>query len=374
MDRPELDQLLLRLRDGDADPATLARARELFVVDERFPADLRAFVLSDADDDIPGSASALLALVGEGDALSELVAEAIYAEAVGGFVAPQLVDNAPKTLDYEPAVTAADVEAHEAAHPWPIAEAVRDEAGGVDVEPAVTGAVGLAVPPLAAAVAHEAGSVSVWDAVAPWLEPTWLAGLLDHALSDEDHRRATARLRERPAWSAELTALASVGPALKAALAHEAGTVSVWEGVAVRLRLPEAELVPPFRGAALAEAVRAEAGDVDVVGAVLERVSRTAVAPDPMPLPEPANAPSRGFAAWLPLALAAALALFVIGSRFLPMADPAAVEGEAASFAFSGDGEVVMEIEDYAEDVMVHVEPVTDDEGRQAVILWVDEA
>lgn len=255
----------------------------------------------------------------------------------------------------------------------PLAEAIRFEAGELDIADAIVEAVGGERRlPVAEAVREEAGSVALWTGLEPVITGSWVSAMLDHELSPAAHRAAARRLRGNDEAREAMTAFASLGSDLRAAVTEEAGdTPFVWDGVARAIGV-DPEAVAGWDGALFAEAVRAESGTVDVADAVLSRVTRR------MPssvarvddLPVPAN---RGFSIGTVLMMAAA-ALLILGIPQLYRS--AIVDDGGTSIAlvesgeqFASAGEIVVESLDYGDNSNVY--QATGDDG--ALILWVDE-
>jgi hypothetical protein len=300
----------LRLEGGAS--GALGPARAALAVDPRVPAELR-----DALDDPHEAAEvaeALLAMLGEGDSLTAMIAEAVRVEA--GELAP-----AP-----------AEIEASlREPFPWPVGEAVR----------------------------AEAGAVSLAEGVLAGLDPAWASAMLDNALSPAAHAVAARRLRDDAEARAQLTAWAALGRQVRAAVRAEAGEVgSIWGGVATTLGI-EAE--PVDLSFPLREAIASEAGRVDVADAVMARVRRASVGPI-APVPRSANS---GWA-WGGLALAAAVLLAV----FAPRA-PLDRQGAATELHFATAGEIVVEDLSYAENASVQV--IQHGAESEPLIIWVQE-
>lgn len=181
-----LDTLLLELRDrppaADALGAVLSRARDLVLVDDRIPAEMRDIVFVDPAE-ASSDAAGLLAVLGL-DNLGDLLAAAIQSElGEGEQVAASLVEDevvwAPIGATIRSAVVAAagpvevvePVLQHVGLREFrvPVRAAVYAAAGNIDVAPEVLAALGLRERevPVAAAVRAEAGPV---DVVEPVLE------------------------------------------------------------------------------------------------------------------------------------------------------------------------------------------------------------
>jgi len=475
----ELDRLLMRVRDGDTSASTLARARSLLARDERLPPDLREIGLS--EDEPEKDSSALLGVLGlDGGLLGGLLAEALANEAEPQMAGFSGFARAPQ----EPVITAAMLVAQEAEELAPVAEAVRFEAGeldisiavsvrmghlptpvseavsaeagevdlaaelawrrevppvaaairaesgeveiseatlvrlndrpldvagavsalagrvdvvdavlalvgiagrpedvlleapiaaavhaeaaDVDVADAVLGALGAEAVPAAAAVREEAGEAEIWPSLAPAFGPAWASALFDRELSLAAHKLAAARLREKGA-ATQLTAWAELGAAIRDRVAVEAGSVAVWAAVATRIGVEDAEAVPGYQGVEVANAVRHHAGTVELERVVEARI-RSAKA-------EPAA--NNGFAwvryAAVGLAAVAVLALSI--GRVIPLLGPSADAPAAVALApdFATGEEIRVEDLSWAAESQVRVIQSHDDQGEQALIIWIDE-
>lgn len=241
----ELDRLLRQIADGDDTAAVLARARQLLLLDERLPEELRRVGLDDDEPDV--AATALLGVLGLDDGLfGSLLGEAVRSEASGlfdrtAFREPESVADPSPMAVPEPAaaqppgdlalVTVDMLSAQEAAGLPPVAEAVRFEAGEPELSRVVLQRLGFRVLDVASAVVERAGEVEVADAVA--------------------------------------TRLGSVPLPISPALGAEAGEVDVAEAV---LQPLGGVLVP------VALAVRTEAGEIDISDAVAPRSVEVAAA------------------------------------------------------------------------------------------------
>jgi len=282
--------------------------------------------------------------------LSQVVAVAVRAEAGS-------VDVVDEVLDAMGAVA------------LPVADAIRAEAGVVDVADAVLEVLGLADEhvPVAAAVRDEAGEANVADSVELVLSPLWASAMLDHELDAGTHRLAASLLLSDRAAGREMTAFAHQGRELREALGAEAGECPpMWEPVAAAIGVEVTAEVPGFDGALLAEAVRAEAGEIDLSEAVMRRIRRSAVAA-PVQVPKPAN---RAWT-WSAVALAAIALFAVVLGRSLPQGGEAL---ESPEMQFADAREIVVDDLDYAESAMVQVIQASDEDGAEgALIIWVEE-
>ena len=369
-----LEKLLERIRDGAASAEELVRARDLVAHDARLPEDLREIGLTDADD-LAGDAVGLLAVLGAAplfddglrEALSDEAAAALSVDGSAGIdddfddaaweaVARELREGLVAVADgFE---IASAVMARLPAPAWaygPVtAEAVRGEAGTVDVAGEAMAHLGDALPPVAEAVASEAGTVDVSGSVL--MELSLEAGLpvADAVASEAGTVDVVGSV---------LTQLSlEVGLPVADAVASEAGTVDVVGSVLTELSLEA--------GLPVADAVASEAGGVEVAAEVLGTVGSTlptalpappSVLQEAPPVPIPAN---RGWT-WGAVVMAA-VALLVVGLYQLP---GGSTDSPLLDFEFAAAGELVVEDLDYADDVTVM--QAEGDEG--AVILWMED-
>ena len=242
----------------------------------------------------------------------------------------------------------------------PVAAALHAEAGAIDVSAQVLAELQVQTAPVAAAVHAEAGAADVADAVMALTRPEWVSGLLDHELDAVSHRLAAAQLT--PAASREMTTLAGQARELRAAVAREAGAVEpLWDAIAGELE------VEAWDDSLVFEALADEAGTVDVAGAVMARVRRSAHAPTPS-LPQPAN---RGWMLAALVSVAAAMFVVVGIGQHIPTPGPAA---DHALLQFADAREITVDDLSYSADAMVQVIQATGDEGDEgALIIWVDD-
>jgi hypothetical protein len=261
----ELDQLLMRIRDGDTTPATLARARALLAEDVRLPADLREIGLEDDDPAI--AAAALLGVLGLDEGLfGGLIGEALQFEAGARPTPIPPVVEAP--------ITAADLAAQEAAGLPPVAEAVAALAGDIDIDIAVLVALGVQVVDVGPAVRGHAGETAVSGAVAARLGsvPTQVAAAVRSEAGDVDVSVDVVSPLGDPLWpiAAAVRSVAGVvelAPAVLEAL----GEVSVPIAAAVADAAGELDVAPAVlhnlgvQALPVADAVAAEAGTIDVL-------------------------------------------------------------------------------------------------------------
>lgn len=314
--------LLVRLAGGDADPTLTAQVRALLAAGPMASAmDLDALFV----DDVAGDARALI------DMLSppgRLLADAVEREAgepssLGERFAPSL----------------------------PIGDALRAEAGSVEVAAGVLVAVG-ATPV---------------DA----LPEGWISALLDRALPNDLHLLAAERVMKEPALRHTLRQLADVGREVREGLTREAGaTVSVWPAVAEQIGLPDAEEVPGWDGALVREAVVASAGSVDLATRVMDAVRKDARAPELIE-EEPAN--GLNWPVVLALAFAAAV-LTVALPRLAAVVPPEAADPSgfvAKPVAFAAADEINVDRIQYGDNATVYVE--TPESADAPLILWIDD-
>lgn len=180
-----LEHLLRRIRDRAASPEEVETARALVASDDRLPAELREIVLQE-EAEMPSDAAGLLAVLGADD-LGELLAEAIQAEAKSSSPGPPELEAQERDPAWQVVARSLMAGLRQAASSievadtvlrqlpslqgwvWGavVADAVRSEAGRVEVAEPVLSALSVRDPavPVAAAVRSEAGRVEVVDAV-----------------------------------------------------------------------------------------------------------------------------------------------------------------------------------------------------------------
>lgn len=247
-----------------------------------------------------------------------------------------------------------------------ILAAVREGSGRVEVVEAVLGSLQVPCLPVAAAVRAESGEVGLAASVMALIGPEWTSVLLDNELSPSARRLATRRLLEQPEVRLRLTDFASVGRAVREAVAlHGGAAPQLWPEVAEAIG-SDPEALPELDGAQVAAAVRAEIEPVDVSAAVMERIRRSAVAP--VNVEPPVSANRLGWAG-LVLAAVALLAIFGWPSAPEPVAEPVAASAEAEPILFAHAGEVTVDALDYAADTNVHL--IQDEDGP--LIIWFEE-
>ena len=119
----------------------------------------------------------------------------------------------------------------------------------------------------------------------------------------------------------------------------------------------------------VAEAVRAEAGSIDIISDVMSRVRRTAVVPAAViETPKPVN---QSWMSWSFVAIAAAMMLAVFSLQMLR--GNGIQEIDNPGFQFASASEIVVDDLVYDEEAFVQVIQDTDDQGEQALIIWVDD-
>lgn len=382
-----LERLLERIADGVASSAEVARARDLVAGDARLPEELREIGLTDASD-LVGDAVGLLAVLGAAPLFGEGLREALHDAAVEAVSAADL-DNgeddgwlAIAAVLREGLVAEADgfevADAVMVRLPPPawaygpaMAEAVRGEAGAVDVAEAAMASVGESLPAVAEAVRAEAGDVDVLGAVAAALGFEWVsvaeaviheAGRVDvapgvlAALGQSVLPVAEAVLREAGAVDVARPVADELGfdqDAVADAVRFEAGAVDITEEVLSLLGLGAAPV---------AEAVHVEAGVVDVV----DEVRRSVEVQMPQAVQEAPSVPAPANRNWTWGAVAlAAVALLTLGVSLFPTGG----HDEMPEMHFAAAGELVVEDLEYADDVVVM--QAEGDEG--AVILWMED-
>jgi hypothetical protein len=147
---------------------------------------------------------------------------------------------------------------------------------------------------------------------------------------------------------------------LASAIAALAGTVDVSKSVMAEL----GEQSLP-----ISEAIHAEAGSVNVVDEVMATVRRDALVPT-MRVSDPQPANDR-WMHWSALAIAAVTLLSVITLPMLGGSEEVAVQEPRLQFASAA--EIVVDDLSYDEEAFVQVIHDTDDDGEQALIIWVDD-
>ena len=119
----------------------------------------------------------------------------------------------------------------------------------------------------------------------------------------------------------------------------------------------------------IAEAVRDESGTVDVVHDVMSQVRRSAIVPTAtFEQIQPAN---QTWMSWSFVAIAAALMLSVLSLQVLR--GGGVEELSNPGFQFASASEIVVDDLVYDEEAFVQVIQDTDDQGEQALIIWVDD-
>jgi len=271
-----------------------------------------------------------------------------------------------------------------------LGEAIADEAGvsgalgEIDFSQQIMAGIRAQEPelPIAEAVRASAGEIDIADDVLAAVagkqaSPEWLSALLDHELTEESHRGAALRLVREPGAGAEMTAFAEVGRHVREAVrAESGGEVDLWGAVARGIGVADPEEVPGWDGQRFAAEVRAEAGTVDVVDAVMAQVRRSSQGATPV-IPEPANRWFSGSFSWGAVAAAAVFGIVLTASRSFwapdPMVDPSASghgspQGAIASLHFAHSDEIRLE---FPTESQAWVEVPEKDEDP--VIIWVEE-
>jgi hypothetical protein len=149
---------------------------------------------------------------------------------------------------------------------------------------------------------------------------------------------------------------------ISAAIASLAGPIDVASNVMSTLGLEQ-----KFH---IEDAIEAEAGTVDVVEAVMAQVRRDSVVPGYAPVEQkPSNT---RWMHWSALAVAAAMLVSIVSLPILRGSSNS--EGlVSAGLQFASAAEIVVDDLSYDEEVFVQVIQDTDDEGGQALIIWIDD-
>jgi hypothetical protein len=394
----ELDQLIARLDEGTASPAELERVRELLAALEKAePLPLAGAIRDEAGEpDVSGEVAGKLGFE------SLPVAEAVRDEAGEIDVADDVLAMLIEDMPLAEAVRA------ELAGDLPLFGAVFEEAGRIEIADSVLAKLGLAAPkvPVAEAVRGEAGSVELADEALAGIDPSWpiaeavraeageidiadavmsqvgneawVSALLDRELSQEEHVRSARRLMADKAAGRDMTDFAEIGRIVRAQVVAEAGAApSLWAGVAAGIGVADPEKVEGWDETILAEAVRAEAGTVDVTAEVMRRVRRAAVAPQISLLDaeEPLEPANNGGFAWGAVAVAALVLLTVLLGKPFVGGLPERIERdgsvELAALQFASPGEIVVDDLSYAPDTNVQV--IQEEGEGGALIIWVEE-
>jgi len=253
----------------------------------------------------------------------------------------------------------------------PVAVAVRGEAGPVDVTGSVLETLGIETLPIRQAVVEEAGAIDVSKGVECFTSSMWVSALLDHELSSGAHRLAVELLQQDEQAGLRMTAWANQGREIRESCAREAGHLeSLWPAIASDIGLDDPEHVDGWDGQSFVDAVRSEAGPIDIVDAVMTEVRRSSVLPVVPDVPAAANSKwiRRGLmaVAAATLAVLGATNLYPTGSGELTGEDPSGLQFAAAN-------EIVVDDLSYDEEVFVQVIQDIDDEGEAALIIWVDD-
>lgn len=314
----KLESLLIRIRDGLIDDDEVAQARALVMHDGRLPLEIREEALT-ATDDLAADTEALLALLGNDDGFGDLLRDAVNHQA-------NVADDVMTALG---------------AFNVPVAQAVREEAGDVEISVAALHALEADVLPVAEAVVAEAGTVDITRAVMAQIGCSdWLP----------------------------------VGAAIR----DEAGQVDIAAAVMSTLGV---QIGVAGQGIELGEAILGEAGTVDIADAVMTDLRGPMAMPAPTAVPElPAAANRSGWS--VGALLMAAMALLVVGAGGVMNGLPgSSTEGSSimakggddvlqpSDMVFASAADVVVEDLSYGSDVVVF--QTEGDAG--ALILWVDE-
>ena len=297
-------------------------------------------------------------------------------------------DGVASEADFDRAQTLLGEE--EAACSLDVAGAIFDEAGGggslgeFDFSQKIMAGIGVQEPelPIAEAVREAAGKIDIADDVLAEVSgkqwsPEWLSALLDHELTEESHRGAVRRLVREPGAGSEMTAFAEIGRHIRESVRVESGgEVDLWSSVARGMGMADPEAVHGWDGQRFAAAVRVEAGSVDVVDAVMARVRRSSQGASPV-IPEPANRGFSGSFSWGAVAAAAVFGIVLTASRsfWAPDlgADPSLSargipQGVIASLHFAHSDEIRLE---FPTESQAWVEVPEKDEDP--LIIWVEE-
>ncbi len=374
-----LEKLLERIRDGEASTSQIAEARELARHDGRLPEDLRDEVLDpDAGSaDLEAEAVGLLALLGNDD-FGALLKEALYDE-----------------LDI-----ADDVMAAISASGPPVAEAVRDEAGEIEITAQTLEDLGDLGIPVREAVLAEAGRIDIANAVLCELgaESMNVAGAVSAEAGQIDISAQVFGEIDGESFAIREAVLAEAGRIdIASAVFAELGGELASLADAVRSEAGDIDISAQVFGEiggesfAIREAVLAEAGEApDVWNGVIDEIgARETIVPEAPVIafpdatvspaasgayPAPANNNRRWGYAFGAL-LMAAIALIVVGLTQVVPSDTSDEVPEIAvivpdtELVFASAADVIVENLETGDDVMVM--QMMGDDG--AMILWVDE-
>ena len=358
-----LEKLLEQIRDGEASAKQIAEARGLAVHDGRLPEDIRGEVLID-DDDLQAEAVGLLAVLGNddfGDLLREALSEELdvaddVMSAIANEAAPVAAAVREEAGDIE--ITAQTLE-ELGDLGVPIREAVFAEAGHVDIVAATMQALGDLGLSLNEAVAAEAGTVDLSGSV--------MTGLGFESLDIGASIRAEAG--DIDIAVAVLTQVGGADSGLREAVMAEAGEVpDMWAGVLENIE--EVEYLQGARETLVPEAPVIMFGGDETVSPT--GTAAVAPAPSAYQVPAPANNNSR-WAYGVGALLMAAIALLVVGPNLMPGAigteTPIQILVADNDLVFALASDVIVENLESGDDVMVM--QMMGDDG--AMILWVDE-
>jgi hypothetical protein len=251
----------------------------------------------------------------------------------------------------------------------PVALAVQQASGAVDVAREVMASLELGGElAVAEAVRDEAGSVDVWLPVSQLVSETWTSALLDHELVGAAHIAAAQRLMRDPEAAKDLTAFADIGRLLRTGIEAEIDDVNLWSAVAHGIGLADAEEVPGYAADDVAAAVREEAEEIDIAAIVMRTLDRSALTSEPDVM-EPAN--NGRFPVEMLWVAAAALLFTLVGLSVIDVAGPA-VEG-STPMQYASAGEITIENLEYFEGQGQEWYVDDDEDGEGVMMIWVDE-
>ena len=386
MSAQALHSLLEMLREGRSDAALVDAARALLEESPLAGTDMLETVFVD---DVRGDAALLLELLQDrASASGSLLAAALRSEATSD---AGLVEEIMGAVHAEPTVS--DVEAPAIPE---VADAVRDEAGELSEDlgreyaelPALAEAIraeagrlakdfgvdyAALTSPIAEAVRGEAGTVDVVEQVMAQLGThrvgEQMSAMFDGELRGEARAALAKVLLANPALQRELTLLADLSREVREAVSEERGPVPyMWEAIGRGMGLEAPEEVPGFDGASVTAALRAEAGPVDVADAVMDAILRQDVVEEP-DVPE-AISQQWGIAATLVIAAAAMLMVLPQWIGEVDPADTSTAPAAPLMAELAKEGEVeVLEIS-ADEEAVFGVIPA---DGDGPLIIWVDD-
>lgn len=189
-----------------------------------------------------------------------------------------------------------------------------------------------------------------------------LSAYADGQLAPAEQRAMAARLASDPAAAAQVAATARLSAVFAEAVRAEAGPApQLWSGVAASLGL-DPEHVPGWNGAMLADAVRAEAGTVDLVQGVLARL--------PARRPAAANA-APGWRRWFDTLSLPAFGLAAAAALLL--AFPAIQADRAGALSFQVAPINHVQIEDLSSDAPNAMVQVLQMDADAPTIIFIEE-